>query len=634
MSGWTTVRYGRRRRAYGAGRGQGTEWGMDRAPPRPYGGRVPNPFSNRPVPPSSRFYRGPQSRSYAEVTRSRRNGRRKGFNSPAPRGQDFQRDQRQPTDPGFAKLVRQLHAVIKTVHHLQNVTPKDGDSGPRMISRMVDTLSDMIKPAFPTINTTDLIVGNAKNWGYNTLLILEEHYKEGLEGILEELSRDLDSGWKTAFQVATKWAYKNMPRITREVIEHAEALIAACSDQEREEDNGEPTAPMSQGAQRAQTTPRTQGRRSSHASQQTTTADNTTQPQSEHITHTQASMVDAAQQTTTNQSVATMTDHISDWSPVVREEEEHGDHGTSPAPPLSTPRGQSSRQPPRKRIRIPGVVFEEDFDLQIEEIEDSGEPRVSRRVVGAPTTSHADPRQGQNATPAATVHSLAQGGQTVAQILPQAPNRSGFQGDSPPRDWDARGDDSLVGLSASPAPQRSKVTKHIVSNRKMIDWTLSVTRKWLIIGDSNLARIPPFSIPDLQVDSYPGANFRHAQAVIAKSTSHVVVEKVVLSIGLNSRTQRAKETAVKQMQAAVRTAKGRFPYAEIWIPVVNFSSALPHVERASLYILNDHIKKNLPFIPQLSNRLFHTENDNIHWTRDTARSMFDHWVSYLNLKAL
>ena len=53
-----------------------------------------------------------------------------------------------------------------------------------MISSMVETLTTMIKPAAPTSNTVDLIMGNAKNWGYNTLLILERHYIEGLETII------------------------------------------------------------------------------------------------------------------------------------------------------------------------------------------------------------------------------------------------------------------------------------------------------------------------------------------------------------------------------------------------------------------------------------------------------------------
>ena len=83
----------------------------------------------------------------------------------------------------------------------------------------------MIKPAAPTSNTLDLIMGNAKNWGHNTLLILEQHYTEGLDASIQDISGNLTPDWRTAFQVATKWARKNLSRITQEVIDHAEALL-------------------------------------------------------------------------------------------------------------------------------------------------------------------------------------------------------------------------------------------------------------------------------------------------------------------------------------------------------------------------------------------------------------------------
>lgn len=194
--------------------------------------------------------------------------------------------------------------------------------------------------------------------------------------------------------------------------------------------------------------------------------------------------------------------------------------------------------------------------------------------------------------------------------------------------------DTTGGQTSTPKPQGYRVKRHINTERKMIDWGMSVGKKWLIIGDSNLSRFPGYSIPDLQIESYPGANFRHAQALMAKSSSHVTVEKVVLSFGLNCRGQRAKETSIKQMQAAVRTAKKRFPYAEIWIPMINYSTSLSSAEQINLQILNAHISKNMPFIPALKNIDFDTERDHIHWTRATARAILDHWISYLNLDPL
>ena len=156
-------------------------------------------------------------------------------------------------------------------------------------------------------------------------------------------------------------------------------------------------------------------------------------------------------------------------------------------------------------------------------------------------------------------------------------------------------------------------------------------KKWLIIEDSNLARIPAYNIPDLQIESYPGANFRHAQAIMAKSwCPDVEVEKLVLAFRLNSRGQKAQETAVKQMQAVIRTTKSKFPYAELWIPVINFSIFLSSAEQTTL---NEHIMRNFTFILALSGTEFEVERDFLHWTTATARAMLDHWASFLKLYA-
>ena len=190
--------------------------------------------------------------------------------------------------------------------------------------------------------------------------------------------------------------------------------------------------------------------------------------------------------------------------------------------------------------------------------------------------------------------------------------------------------DSSLDDSGSPGPQTFTVNTHRSTPWKMVAWSLRVDKKWLIMGDSNLSRLPQHTIADLQIESYPGANFRHAGDVISKAAVNTTVETVVLSFGINNRTQKAVLTAVKQLQGAVRAAKRMFPHAEIWIPLVNFSPLLPFAERETLTKLNDHIRKTMPFIPLLEDRLFQVEEDHVHWTDATARAIFDHWVSFLD----
>lgn len=110
----------------------------------------------------------------------------------------------------------------------------------------------------------------------------------------------------------------------------------------------------------------------------------------------------------------------------------------------------------------------------------------------------------------------------------------------------------------------------------------------------------------------------------------LVVEKVVLSFGINSRANKCRETTVKNLQGALRSAKRKFPYAEVWIPLVNFSEGLPEEEKENLQTLNDHIERNMPYIDLLPDYEFSTGDDDVHWTTDTAQAMFNHWMRALN----
>lgn len=91
-----------------------------------------------------------------------------------------------------------------------------------MISKMVQVLSTMIRPAAPSIRTLDLIKGNADNWGYNALTTPWTIIRL-CDELLAELPEVPD--WKGAFQVAVGWAKRNLPRFSQDMIDHAEALI-------------------------------------------------------------------------------------------------------------------------------------------------------------------------------------------------------------------------------------------------------------------------------------------------------------------------------------------------------------------------------------------------------------------------
>lgn len=640
---WTVVRYGKRKRRGGDRDGSGGPgWRSASALPPSNRGRPQvsheTSFSNRPAPPSGGARRGdPKPRTYAAVVRD-------------------DNEQQDRVNPEFGRLVRKMYPIIKTVHHLRNVS---GTTEPKMISRMVKVLSTMIQPAFPTEDTVDLIKGNALNWGYTSMLILENHYNAGLEKALEDISQIMVPEWRPAFEVAVKWARRNLPRVTQETIEHAEACIA-----EREPDRAPPqqVRVVEEQPQVPQRTSAVQ--QQPQASQQASVVEQEPQapqqtPVVEQQLHTrttqtqqQISVVEQEPQTTQTERISSHTQ--TDKNPPDVQNMPRGSLTTSqvtePLILFQEPKEQRPLRPPRTPR---GCVVSEDSPLL-----DIGMPEIPAKVM-VPGADHlldsAIPQDFSwllQGTPnsVSTEDRGALGKDGRQEVVAQVHGRVRFQeiGEETNLEVDeeeyedeevsVQGDEPTwnvsSGKTSTPNRVEQRVTQHIHTERKMIDWDLWVEKKWVILGDSNLSRFPGFSNPDLQIESYPGANFRHAQALIMKAKCRIrpeKVQKVVLAFGINSRGQKPKETTVKQLQAALREAKKKFPRAELWVPMVNFSSQLPHTEQINLRTLNEHIDRNMPRIPALPSRHFMTGKDKVHWTRDTARAMLTHWTKFLNL---
>ncbi|XP_064871302.1 uncharacterized protein LOC135568447, partial [Oncorhynchus nerka] len=84
-------------------------------------------------------------------------------------------------------------------------------------------------------------------------------------------------------------------------------------------------------------------------------------------------------------------------------------------------------------------------------------------------------------------------------------------------------------------------------NYKVADWNIEGHTPTLIIGDSNLNRVPPFNNPNIQVDSYPGATFYHFIKVLEKTPIHTDTATVVISVGLNNKDHDPFQTSLKQL---------------------------------------------------------------------------------------
>ena len=575
---------------------------MDRAPPpRERRDRFGDPVRDRgdplhhnpyqPVPPPRAFRRegfGTDVGSYADVTR----------------GPDLDRDghevRRIPADANLKLLIKELYAVIKAVHHLRNVAPGTDCDGPRTIVKMVDTLATMIKPAVPTPNTRLLIEGAAREWGHTVCVILKQHYEDCLDASLRGLRGLLTGTWAEAFRVATRWARRNLPRITGDTIAAAEAMLTARAEETCDPIPARVLGPPPQGMAMpspVRITPPVAPPRARPPKPFPSPAPG---PSS-------ASAPPHVVPLPTPRRVFPARDPLDLW---------RGARGSD----------SSAGEGPSTCWRVTAPAVEPQQPVELPPREQRG-PRASRWAIPCDSSEGGssplleqlsqDEWEGSTGGPSSALASLETRVLASLEARVQTCNEE-----------ESAGARALPGVS----PTNRKVNVHLPTQRKMTDWNLTVTRKWLIVGDSNLSYLPVWDIRELQIDSFPEAHFRHAQALFERSTPRegLRVEKIILSFGIYSRGNNPSETTLKNAQGALRSAKRKFPSAEVLIQQVNFSGALPAGERENLEAFNRLLGRHNYCIPPLPEDRFFTAGDHIRWTADTGVAFLNYWMAVLN----
>ena len=160
-------------------------------------------------------------------------------------------------------------------------------------------------------------------------------------------------------------------------------------------------------------------------------------------------------------------------------------------------------------------------------------------------------------------------------------------------------------------------------------WRFVPDRNIIIIGDSNLNRIPTITDDRIQIESYAGMNLEWAEAVLSKAETNETATHLILSVGINNMGQKTKKTSHTALKKLRETAKRKFPYADRRIALINYTEDLDQDPKDILQSLNEEIRKE-PHLPELPANNFETESDNIHWKEDTAKAMLQHWINSLN----
>ena len=175
-------------------------------------------------------------------------------------------------------------------------------------------------------------------------------------------------------------------------------------------------------------------------------------------------------------------------------------------------------------------------------------------------------------------------------------------------------------------------TRHRTSTRKVTDWHISAHKPTLLIGDSNLSRIPVFKDPALQADSYPGATMDHITEILRKRNPAPNVDRVVLALGLNNCLKTNSEITMKKcLQRLTKATEEVFPNADMYIPLINTTTKLRDDQNKAISIFNKMVIAKYTYLTDLNPLLFKVESDGVHWTRETAQAILLHWLDQLNM---
>lgn len=103
-----------------------------------------------------------------------------------------------------------------------------------------------------------------------------------------------------------------------------------------------------------------------------------------------------------------------------------------------------------------------------------------------------------------------------------------------------------------------------------LNWFLTPTRPVLIIGDSNMGRLPLIRNSRVQVDCFPGARINNALYLLKyKTPVSPRVELVIVHFGLNDRATRDCIALVRELRQLHITTCSTFPEAKVQMAMIN-----------------------------------------------------------------
>ena len=469
----------------------------------------------------------------------------------------------------FQQLTQGFFNLIRANHHLERVRrgPTEPPT-PKYLLQVKTWLSETVRPAKPHDHTAVILKANAENWLQTALQTLMQHYLGIIADLKRTLAPFLEEDWEGPWQTAKRWIEKRFPYVR-------ESLFQSTLEDLKK---GAPYAPL------AKPTPPPHKRPNRNQSppcggDQPDPQDQPEIPTGSPVTH------DPPRPRTPNSSPDLFI-----WD--------------SLSLPPGQPQGIVNDLLPPIIAPLPPIT---------QGAEQTGLPiQIENPDLKKDTNADLNLKTNQFAI------------KHLPKCFVQLPRTTA--GTQPGRSRPlSRSDFDLPS-----SPPLNQYTHHAHGGDKTNNWTLDPTRKTIIMGDSNIARLPTILDERIQVDCFPGANLSRALHLLKHKTPTTdTVERVILSFGINDKHRSNTSLLDNSLRKLWSAARATFPHAQIHIPVINTSNSLSNTHRANMNTLNQLIRAIPDHIPRLSRDQFHTDADNIHWTVQTGRNMWLHWRSFL-----
>ncbi len=154
----------------------------------------------------------------------------------------------------------------------------------------------------------------------------------------------------------------------------------------------------------------------------------------------------------------------------------------------------------------------------------------------------------------------------------------------------------------------------------------------IAIGDSNLAKIPPFLLENCQVESFPGCTveilFRVVNKLQQLSLAHF---SIILQIGINDLGPWLDKQSLQQsVDNLISALLDKFPNCKVYIvPLQAHHTKDPKIVNDAFSRVVAARFNNVQFLAPLPDARFRLKGD-VHWKASTAKAMMQGWLYCIN----